>query len=59
MNAMGYLRRLQSEVGARRAGTPGDKMARSWLLGSFSGKGVQAEERLTRESVRIICALGL
>lgn len=45
MDAMGYLKRLQSEVGARRAGTPGEKRARSWLLKSLSAQGVQAEER--------------
>ncbi len=45
MSAMGYLRQLQSEVGARRAGTPGEEQARTWLLEILSGQGVRAEER--------------
>ncbi|MDF1499312.1 MAG: M20/M25/M40 family metallo-hydrolase [Anaerolineales bacterium] len=45
MDAIGYLRRLQSEVGPRRAGTPGEARARAWLLGVLGEVGVLAEER--------------
>lgn len=44
MDAMGFLRRLQSQVGARRAGTEGEAQARAWLMNVLSDLRVQAEE---------------